>query len=42
MPVRKIKEFQRIISDVKKKRKGVLLLVNRQGNIIFTAVKFNN
>ena len=41
-PVRKIKDFQKIISDDKKKRKGDLLLVNRQGNIIFIAVKFNN
>ena len=40
IPVRKIEEFKKIISQVKSKRKGVLLLVNRQGNIIFTAVKF--
>ena len=42
IPVRKIKDFQKIIKDVKEKRKGVLLLINRQGNIIFTAVKFSN
>ncbi len=40
IPVRKIDDFKKIISQVKSKRKGVLLLVNRQGNIIFTAVKF--
>mgnify|MGYP001467103725 CR=1 FL=1 len=40
--VRKIEDFKKIISEVKTKRKGVLLLVNRQGNIIFTAVKFKD
>ncbi len=40
--VRKIEDFKKIITEVKTKRKGVLLLVNRQGNIIFTAVKFKD
>ena len=42
IPVRKIKDLQKIVKDVKEKRKGVLLLINRQGNIIFTAVKFSD
>ena len=39
--VSSIEEFKGIIKILKGKKKGVLLLVNRQGNINFVALKFN-
>ena len=39
--VNKIEDFRGIIKILKGKKKGVLLLVNRQGNINFVALKLN-
>ena len=41
VPVNKVSELKEIIKKASNK-KGVLLLVNRQGNIIFIALKINN
>ena len=41
VPVNKVSELKEIIKKASNK-KGVLLLVNRQGNIIFIALKANN
>jgi serine protease Do len=39
--IKTIEEFKSIIKILKGKKKGVLLLVNRQGNINFVALKLN-
>ena len=39
--VNDINEFEKIINSLKGSKKGVLLLVNRQGNINFVALKLN-
>jgi serine protease Do len=41
VPVNKINELKKVISKSSNK-KGVLLLINRQGNIIFTALKIKS
>ena len=41
VPVNKVSELKEIIKKASNK-KGILLLVNRQGNIIFIALKINN
>ena len=41
-PVSNMSEFIKIINVIKTSKKGVLLLVNRQGNINFYALKFIN
>ncbi len=41
IPVNKINELKKVISKSSNK-KGVLLLINRQGNIIFTALKIKS
>jgi serine protease Do len=40
-PITTIEKFKDIISVVKQKKRGVLLLINRQGNINFVALKLN-
>jgi len=40
-PINSIEELKGIIKIIKGKKKGVLLLVNRQGNINFVALKLN-
>ena len=40
-PVNKIDDLKKVIKNASSK-KGVLLLINRQGNIIFTALKIKN
>ncbi len=40
-PITTIEKFKGIIKIIKGKKKGVLLLVNRQGNINFVALKLN-
>ena len=39
--VNDINEFRKIINSLKGSKKGVLLLINRQGNINFVALKLN-
>ena len=39
--VNNINSFRKIINSLKDSKKGVLLLVNRQGNINFVALKLN-
>ena len=38
-PVKDINSFDKIISSLKEAKKGVLVLINRQGNINFVALK---
>ena len=40
-PVNDINEVRKIMKSLKGSKKGVLLLVNRQGNINFIALKLN-
>ena len=40
-PIANIKSFKDIIKIIKVKKRGVLLLINRQGNINFVALKLN-
>ncbi len=39
--VSNFEELRKVLNILKKKNKGALLLINRQGNIIFTALKIN-
>ena len=39
--VNEINAFRKILNSLKGSKKGVLLLVNRQGNINFVALKLN-
>ena len=39
--VNNIDMFKKIISSLKSRKKGILLLINRQGNINFVALKFD-
>ncbi len=41
-PITGLKQFKKEVKMLSKKKKAVLLLINRQGNLIFTAVKFQN
>ena len=40
-PVNGFNELKKIINKSKKRNKGALLMINRQGNIVFTAVRLN-